>query len=161
VAKKKTDKQHVHKCHRLKKRKKQEMMAGLENRRPGKCMRGRPGVLGGCLLERQENRNELGLPPHPTFSVFINLATVARAFLTVGFDPRAQDEPGSTHLRVGQNGSVGWAACVRAWATSALCWVRLPRDQAASASWAVSSAGPNGQKRVFFFSFSSDFFSWK
>jgi hypothetical protein len=107
-------------------------------------------------LERQENRNELGLPPHPTFSVFINLATVARAFLAVGFDPRAQDEPGSTHLRVGQNGSVGWAACVGAWATSVLCWVRLPRGQAASASWAASSAGPNGQKRVFF-SFSSDF----
>jgi hypothetical protein len=59
------------------------------------------------VAAREENRNELGLPPHPTFSVFINLATVARAFLAVGFDPRAQDEPGSTHLRVGQNGGRG------------------------------------------------------
>jgi hypothetical protein len=68
----------------------------------GKEKRHRPDVSAG-----ENERNELGLPPHPTISVFINLATVARAFLAVDFDPRTQNKPGCTHLRVGQNGGPG------------------------------------------------------
>ena len=100
-----------------------------------------PRLAAGCFVAaRDESRNELGLPPHPTFSVFINLATVAHVFLAVGFDPRAQDESRPEHgpdarprprLRPGRatTSRLGRPRSLQLWvAVSWLSWAKLKAD---------------------------------